>query len=439
MRIHPACLVFAVAVTLTTGLTACGGGGDGGSPPKIAPSISNLTYSPTAVYVNSGGGSGTVTGTFSYTDTNGGLASVTLTVTDPSGATVTRTTTPVPSGGPPAGGTLQGSVTFGTSVAGNYTIRVSVTDVAGLVSNELTGGFRIAPLPWVAKAPIPGSNPPLTGFLAAASGGRVYVIGGSWATPQMLQIYDPATDSWTTGPTMPNPHGSSAVAAALNGVVYVIGGADSGVAQAVLSTVDAFNITTATWSTKTPMPTPRYGAAAAVVNNRICVVGGVNLLSGPSNTPALDTMECYDPATDAWSSGPAMPTGRQGLGFDTVGSLAYAVGGVRYFGPPVPNLTTVERYDAAANAWSTIAALPTARANLAVVGAGGLLFAIGGYETSYFAATVEAYDPSTGAWKAKTPMPSIAAAPRAVQVGGVIYVIDQDGRTWQYTPANDIL
>jgi N-acetylneuraminic acid mutarotase len=220
--------------------------------------------------------------------------------------------------------------------------------------------------------------------------------------------------------------------------VYVIGGADAATST-VLSTVDAFDTTTGTWSTKTPMPTPRYLGAAAVVNNRICVVGGVNLLAGPSGTLALDTMECYDPVTDSWSSGPGLPTGRQGLGFDAVGSFAYAVGGVRYFGPPVPNLTTVERYDAATNSWSTVAALPTARANLAVVGAGGLLFAIGGYGTSVPIPTVEAYDPSLAAWKAKTPVPSLVSYARAVQVGGVIYVFDQEGHTWQYTPANDIL
>jgi N-acetylneuraminic acid mutarotase len=438
MRIHPACLVFAVAVALTTGLTACGGGGDGGSPPKIAPSISNLTYSPTAVYVNSGGGTGTVTGTFSYTDANGGLASVTLTVTDASGVTVTRTATPIPAGTPPTIGTLQGSVTFGTTVAGNYTIRVSVTDVAGLVSNELTGSFRIAPQPWVSKAPVPNASSMGFLYLAAASGGRLYVIGDVLA-PLTLRIYDVATDTWTTGPTMPNAHGAWPVAAAVNGVVYVIGGADSS-AQA-LSTVDAFDTATGTWSTKKPMPTARYSAAAAVINNRICVAGGMNIFSGLAGTPALNAMECYDPVTDSWSSGPTMPTGRQGLGSDALGSFAYAVGGNCCLGPAFQPLATVERYDAAANTWSTVAPLPTARNFVAVVNAGGLLYAIGGYGAgpSGSLPTVEAYDPSAAAWKAKTPLPPSVWGVSAVQSGGVIYVFDQDGRTWQYTPANDIL
>jgi hypothetical protein len=436
MRTRPVILLFAIAVTLASGLTACGGGGDGGSPPKVAPAISNLTYSPTAVYVNSGGGTGTVVGTFSYTDTNGGLASVTLAVTDTSGATVTKTTTAVPPGAPPASGTLQGSVTFSTTLAGNYTIRVSVTDVAGLVSNELTGGFRIAPLAWVAKAAVP--SPRTTGFVAAASGGRVYVIGGVMGPPEIVQIYDAATDIWTTGPTMPNAHGSWAVAVAVNEIVYVMGGFDAGT-QAALATVDALDTATGIWSTKKPMPTPRYGAAAAAGNNRICVVGGYNggTIQG---APALSSMDCYDPVADSWSAGPAMPTGRMSLGFDGVGGSAYAVGGVCCFGPGFPPLATVERYNATANTWSAVAALPTSRSFPAVVGASGLLFAIGGSggATSALVPTVEAYDPSLAAWRVKTPMPS-TGVPRAVQIGGVIYVMDQEGHNWQYTPANDIL
>lgn len=438
MRTRPVIRIFAIAVTLASGLTACGGGGDGGSPPKVAPAISNLTYSPTAVYVNSGGGTGTVVGTFSYTDTNGGLASVTLAVTDNSGATVTKTTTAVPPGAPPASGTLQGSVTFSTTVAGNYTIRVSVTDVAGLVSNELTGNFRIAPPAWVLKAPVPKAE--FYSFLAAASGGRVYLIGslGPTPSPEAMLIYDVVTDTWTNGPTRPNAHSSSAVAATVSGVVYVIGGADFAT-QTALSAVDAFDTITGTWSTKRPIPTPRVSAAATVVNNRICVVGGYNIFVTTTRTPALNLMECYDPATDSWSSGPAMPTGRQGLGFDAVGSFAYAVGGDCCFGPGFQPLATVERYDAPANSWSTTAALPMARSGLAVVGAGGLLFAIGGSGTSGNVPTVEAYDPSIAAWKAKTPMPSTPSGLRAVQIGGVIYVMDQEGHNWQYTPANDIL
>ena len=442
MRIHPACLVLAVVVTLTAGLTACGDGGDGGSPPLVAPSISDLTYSPAAVYVNSGGGTGTVVGNFSYTDSNGGLASVNLGITDASGATVTKTTLPVPAGTPPASGTLQGSMTFSTTVAGNYTIHVSVTDVAGLVSNELTGGFRIAPPAWVPKASNP--KPMSTGFFAAASGSRVYVIGsvigGVTGPPGAVQIYDAAADSWTTGPTMLNAHPSSPVAAAANGVVYVIGGFDFAT-QTAIATVDALDTATGTWSTKKAMSTPRNGAAATVINNRICVVGGYSggAVTGPA--PALNSMECYDPVADSWSSGPAMPTGRMSLGFDAVGNSAYAVGGVCCYWPGSPPLATVERYDAAANAWSAISALPTVRSVPSVVGAAGLLFVIGGYggTPSGLLTIVDAYDPSLAAWVVKTPMPSGMYNPHAVQVGGVIYVFDQQGLTWQYTPARDIL
>jgi hypothetical protein len=436
MRITPASRIFAVAVALASGLTACGGGGGGSSGP-IPPAISNLTYAPTTVDLNSGGGTGTVTGSFSYTDTNGGLVSVTLVVSDSSGATVSRTTSPVPSDAPPSAGTLQGSVTFSTTVAGDFAIHVTVTDLAGLVSNELTGGFRIAPAVWVSKASMP--IPQSTGFIAATTGGRrVYVIGGVMNTPEILQIYDTATDSWTIGPAMPRVHGPLAVAVALNGVVYVMGGFDVGT-QAVLSSVDAFDTAGGIWSTKTPMPTPRHSAAGAVINGRICIVGGYN--GGTIQaTPALNSVECYDPVANSWSAGPPMPTARMRLGFDVAGESAYAVGGVCCFGPGFPHLATVERYDAGANAWSTSPALPTVRNEPAVVGAGGLLFVIGGYggTPSGLLTTVEAYDPTLGAWKTKSPTPTALSGPRAVQVNGVIYAFDQQGQTLQYDPMKDV-
>lgn len=52
------------------------------------------------------------------------------------------------------------------------------------------------------------------------------------------------------------------------------------------------------WATKSPMPTARYGAAAAVVNGIIYVIGGYN-------GNYLATVEAYNPMSDTWSTTPA--------------------------------------------------------------------------------------------------------------------------------------
>lgn len=50
-----------------------------------------------------------------------------------------------------------------------------------------------------------------------------------------------------------------------------------------------------TWSAAPSMSTPRLGHAAAVVNNRLYVIGGYD------GKEPLDTFECFDPAIGKWS------------------------------------------------------------------------------------------------------------------------------------------
>jgi N-acetylneuraminic acid mutarotase len=55
-----------------------------------------------------------------------------------------------------------------------------------------------------------------------------------------------------------------------------------------LSTVEAYDPATDTWTTKAPMPTARQGLAAAVVNGSLYAIGGYN-------GSYLSTVESYTP------------------------------------------------------------------------------------------------------------------------------------------------
>jgi N-acetylneuraminic acid mutarotase len=68
-------------------------------------------------------------------------------------------------------------------------------------------------------------------MLAAARGadGRIYVIGGvprygSAESLATVEIYDPATNSWSEGPSLRTPRHGHAAVATHDGRVYVIGG-----------------------------------------------------------------------------------------------------------------------------------------------------------------------------------------------------------------------
>jgi N-acetylneuraminic acid mutarotase len=99
-----------------------------------------------------------------------------------------------------------------------------------------------------------------------------------------------------------------------------------------------------------------------------------------------------------------------------------------------------------AGTWSTVAPMPTARDQLvAVVGADGLIYAIGGLGGS---SLVEVYNPATDSWSARTPMPTPRYGFTAVvgndgkiyTIGGQYGSVGSDGNSVvveAYNPATD--
>jgi len=129
----------AIGVVLVAILSACGGGG-GGSP--TPPSIANLSYSPQAVPVT-GDSTFTVSGSITFSDSGGDLATLTLRITDATGATVSSASSPIQGISGQTSGTIVGSVLAARPGVGAYTIHVSVSDQAGATSNELSGPFDV--------------------------------------------------------------------------------------------------------------------------------------------------------------------------------------------------------------------------------------------------------------------------------------------------------
>jgi serine/threonine-protein kinase PknK len=87
--------------------------------------------------------------------------------------------------------------------------------------------------------------------------------------------------------------------------------------------VDVYDPLSNTWTTSTPLPTPRLRLAATVVEGKLYAVGGMV----PKNNKRLGTVEVYDPATNRWTSLPPLPTPRQDLVLVAVGRTLYAIGG----------------------------------------------------------------------------------------------------------------
>lgn len=154
---------------------------------------------------------------------------------------------------------------------------------------------------WANRAPLPLAR----GGLGAASwNNKIYAAGGrsggsygGGTIYNRLDVYDAATNVWTTRAPMPQPASDNYATVAFQGKVYVFGGTNG---TTHLATTQIYDIATNTWRLGAPMPTPRGAAMAGVIGGKIAVFGGYN----GSN---LAVTELYDPIGDTWTAGNEMP------------------------------------------------------------------------------------------------------------------------------------
>jgi N-acetylneuraminic acid mutarotase len=92
-----------------------------------------------------------------------------------------------------------------------------------------------------------------------------------------MEVYDPATDTWSTKAPMPTNRWYHNVAV-VNGILYVMGGYSSinnGISE-IIDTVYAYDPVTNTWTTNTTLPGWVLRPISAVIDGVLYVAGGVN-------------------------------------------------------------------------------------------------------------------------------------------------------------------
>ena len=165
------------------------------------------------------------------------------------------------------------------------------------------------------------------GAVAAAVDNNIFVIGGrlSAAGPcnggpylATVEKYDVDANTWSAVAPLPSPR-SDLAAVAHGGKIFVFGGC-SGTAS-FTGEVDMYNPETDTWTTGlAPMLTARASLVAGHSGQRVYAIGGWNGAS-------LDVNEVYDIAGDSWSMNTRMPTARLEAGTHSHGGRVYVVGG----------------------------------------------------------------------------------------------------------------
>jgi N-acetylneuraminic acid mutarotase len=235
-----------------------------------------------------------------------------------------------------------------------------------------------------------------------------------------------AGESWTTRTDMPTPRWGLS-ASVVDGKIYAIGGGQ-GMVGKYMSCVEEYDPATDTWTKRADMPTGRAFFSTSAVNGKIYAIGGA-----PGDNSETSTVEEYDPSTDTWTRKADMPTARIFLSISVVNGKIYAIGGWRE--PDNLPVSAVEEYDPATDTWTQKTDMPQARHGLSTSVIDGKIYAIGGVADSDMGGaavtTVEEYDPATESWITKTDMPTARSYFSTCVVNGKIYAVGGTPGSWR--------
>jgi N-acetylneuraminic acid mutarotase len=264
---------------------------------------------------------------------------------------------------------------------------------------------------WLTRANMPSDRFGVATAVVAGAQGRttLYAIGGKSPTStapygsgglSTVQAYNSATNTWTTRAPLPHVLQYSNGAVAINGKIYVSGGATGykNYSDELLVYDPAAN----TWTQKQPMPRTTFEGTSAAIDGKLYVLSSCHQQEDCWNPMFPDvSFYRYNPATDQWTELPIPPSQQPHIGgvAGAIGKKFYVVGGT-YEGDNV-----LEVYDPTTNAWSTRASMGSVRSRSAGGALNGKLYVIAGSANGQAVPTTSVYDPATNAWKNLTPAP----------------------------------
>ncbi|MBK9249152.1 MAG: T9SS type A sorting domain-containing protein [Ignavibacteria bacterium] len=258
--------------------------------------------------------------------------------------------------------------------------------------------------------------------------GKIYVIGGADSNAVIsctLDVFDIAKNEWSTPTTSgvftPRYALSSVV---FNGKIYVIGGGGSTVGNwgNVTEVLEVFDPATNQWSTPTTIGTfsPRRGAATVVFNNKIYLLGGFD---GSKYTTKVDV---FDPVTNQWTS----PTisgkqiGRSGISASVIGGYIYIFGGNANNSFPV----TVEQFDPVNNKITTVVTSGTFTARTGITSnvIGDKIYVIGGYDGNIVVGSNEVFSLQPNSVIANNELPKLYLTPNPSNTNVIIHGVPEN-------------
>jgi N-acetylneuraminic acid mutarotase len=114
--------------------------------------------------------------------------------------------------------------------------------------------------------------------------GKLYAVGGRFNTfeynTNLLDVYDPEKDSWSSAKPMPTARSGSAVTV-MDGKIFVFGGERLG---GTFNQAEVYDPAANVWAELAPMPMSVHGTGAVTISDTIYIPTGATLNGGTAQT-----------------------------------------------------------------------------------------------------------------------------------------------------------
>ena len=259
----------------------------------------------------------------------------------------------------------------------------------------------------------------------AVLGGKLYLCGGSWVISSWQALnaafcFDPDTISWETLPSMLVRRSGPGIAS-MGGNLYVCGG--HGDSEDCLHSVERFDPYAGSWEQLQPMFTRRWKPAMTVASNKLYACGGCTNDSSGNNRRSIPwptrSVERYDAAANAWEHVHSMSMPRQNPTVATFHGNVYICSGRLCGGEDrkATYLKSVERYSIQTNSWANMPPMSVPRWGPAIAVLGEKMYVCGGYNARALRRalkSVDIFNSETDRWEHGSPMEHVEGNVTAV-------------------------
>ncbi len=239
-----------------------------------------------------------------------------------------------------------------------------------------------------------------SGAKAAVVAGRIYVLAGrvgkdrqavNLTTLKVVEMYDPETDTWVRKQDMSRRRAAFGIGV-VAGKIYAIGGTVDFQPEVPwrVDLVEVYDPATDTWTKRADMPTRRRAVKAVVIRDTLYAMGGSGWPPAGGGGPFLGTIEVYEPRINRWTKRADMPNPRTVFSTVVVADKIYLTSGMQ---AGDGRLAPVEVYEPATERWRVISARPTLWSPFGVAAVNGKIYVFGGYDKDWeLSPIVEVFD-----------------------------------------------